>query len=78
VIYIYGRQARHKSIDQVLKEVAELERLGLSYVFLCDDNFIGNPSYGKALLKELIPLNPFVPTPAGVLHPDYPQRGERR
>ena len=57
VIFIYGRQARHKSIEQVLHEVAALERLGVPRIFLCDDNFIGNPSYGKALLKELVALN---------------------
>ena len=57
VIYIYGRQARHKSVAQVLEEVRALERLGPGGVFFCDDNFIGNPSYTRALLKELILLN---------------------
>jgi hypothetical protein len=57
VIYIYGRQARHKSIAQVLEEVRALERLGAGAIFFCDDNFIGNPGYAKALLKELIPVN---------------------
>jgi radical SAM superfamily enzyme YgiQ (UPF0313 family) len=57
VIYIYGRQARHKSIDRVLAEVAALERRGFRHVFFCDDNFIGNPGYARALLRELIRLN---------------------
>jgi radical SAM superfamily enzyme YgiQ (UPF0313 family) len=57
VIYIYGRQARHKSIAQVLEEVRALEKLGARAIFFCDDNFIGNPGYTKALLKELIPVN---------------------
>jgi radical SAM superfamily enzyme YgiQ (UPF0313 family) len=57
VIYIYGRQARHKSVGRVLEEIRALERLGTGAIFLCDDNFIGNPSYAKALLKELIPVN---------------------
>jgi radical SAM superfamily enzyme YgiQ (UPF0313 family) len=54
VIYIYGRTARHKSVDQVLEEVEALEKRGAMGIFFCDDNFIGNPSYGKALLRELI------------------------
>lgn len=57
VIYIYGRTARHKSIEQVLEEVRRLERLGAAGIFFCDDNFIGNPGYAKTLVKELIPLN---------------------
>ena len=57
VIYIFGRVQRHKPIDQVLKEVATLERLGMPHLFICDDNFYGDPKYYKALLNELIPLN---------------------
>jgi radical SAM superfamily enzyme YgiQ (UPF0313 family) len=57
VIYIYGRQARHKSIDRVLEEVIAQERLGVERIFFCDDNFIGNPRYAKDLLRALIPLN---------------------
>jgi radical SAM superfamily enzyme YgiQ (UPF0313 family) len=57
VIYIYGRQARHKSIEQVLEEITALERLGVERIFLCDDNFIGNPHYAKNLLRALIPVN---------------------
>ena len=57
VIYIYGRQARHKSIDRVLEEVIAQERLGVERIFFCDDNFIGNPHYAKDLLRALIPLN---------------------
>ncbi len=65
VIYIYGRQARHKSINHVLSEISAMERLGVSHVFLCDDNFIGNPRYGKSLLRELIPLNRSFRRPLG-------------
>lgn len=56
VIYIHGRQPRHKSIAQVLEEVRALVELGTSQIFFCDDNFIGDPRYAKLLLKELIPL----------------------
>lgn len=57
VIYIYGRQARHKPVGRVLEEVRELERLGLERVLVCDDNFIGNRRYAKELLRELGRLN---------------------
>ena len=65
VIYIYGRQARHKSVEQVLEEVIALERLGAERVVFCDDNFIGNPRYAKALLKALIPVNNAFRRPVG-------------
>ena len=65
VIYIYGRQARHKSTEQVLEEIRVLERLGARTIFLCDDNFIGNPSHARSLLKELIPLNQSFRRPIG-------------
>jgi len=57
VIYLYGRQPRYKSIDQVLEEVRVLESLGMRSVFFCDDNFIGNPRYAKDLLREVVALN---------------------
>jgi radical SAM superfamily enzyme YgiQ (UPF0313 family) len=57
VIYIYGRQARHKPVGRVLEEVRALERLGLERVLFCDDNFIGNRRYAKDLVRELIKLN---------------------
>ena len=65
VIYIYGRQPRHKSVEQVLEEVSALERLGIERVVFSDDNFIGNPHYAKALLKALIPLNNSFRRPLG-------------
>ncbi|MBI1927573.1 radical SAM protein [Candidatus Poribacteria bacterium] len=57
VIFLYGRQPRHKSVERVIEEVCALERLGVDSIFFCDDNFIGNPRYAKDLLRELIPVN---------------------
>lgn len=57
VIYLYGRQARHKPVERVLEEVRALERLGLERVLFCDDNFIGNRRYAKDLVRELGNLN---------------------
>ena len=57
VVYLYGRRQRHKDIDQILEEIAELERLGTEAIFICDDEFAGHPKYSKELLRRLIPLN---------------------
>ncbi|HEX5725664.1 MAG TPA: radical SAM protein [Longimicrobiaceae bacterium] len=57
VTYIFGRQARHKTVEQVLVEVRALEALGARKISFHDDNFIGNPGYARSLLKELAALN---------------------
>ncbi|HEY6189248.1 MAG TPA: radical SAM protein [Pyrinomonadaceae bacterium] len=57
VIYIYGRQARHKPVERVLDEVRALERLGIERVLFCDDNFIGDRRYAKDLVRALGQLN---------------------
>jgi radical SAM superfamily enzyme YgiQ (UPF0313 family) len=57
VIYLYGRAQRHKPIENVLKEVRNLEQLGAKRIMFTDDEFVGDPRYAKALLTELIPLN---------------------
>jgi radical SAM superfamily enzyme YgiQ (UPF0313 family) len=56
VIYLYGRRQRHKPIEQVVGEVATLERLGAWGIFLADDELIGDPPRAKRLLRALIPL----------------------
>jgi radical SAM superfamily enzyme YgiQ (UPF0313 family) len=63
VIYLFGRRPRHKPIANVLEEIRVIERLGMSSVFLSDDDFIGDPAYAKKLLRELIPLNNAFPRP---------------
>lgn len=65
VIHLFGRQPRHKSIDNVLAEVSTLNDQGMRMVFFCDDNFIGRPKYAKELLKALIPLNNSFDRPMG-------------
>jgi radical SAM superfamily enzyme YgiQ (UPF0313 family) len=57
VIHLFGRKPRHKPIERVLEEVANLERLGVSRIFISDDDFVGDFKYAKQLLRELIPLN---------------------
>jgi len=53
IIVMYGRKPRTKSVAQVMREVEELHRLGITNVFVVDDNFIGNKKEAKALLKAI-------------------------
>lgn len=58
IIEIYGRVPRTKRPEQVCAELAMLERLGFEgYVFLVDDNFIGNKKKAKGMLAELASWN---------------------
>jgi radical SAM superfamily enzyme YgiQ (UPF0313 family) len=53
IIVMYGRKPRTKTVDQVMAEVGEIHRLGITNVFVVDDNFIGNKKEAKALLKAI-------------------------
>jgi radical SAM superfamily enzyme YgiQ (UPF0313 family) len=56
VVSLLGRTPRHKSPDQVIAELDVLHRLGWrGEIFICDDNFIGNPAHARAILKRVIP-----------------------
>lgn len=56
IVNLYGRKPRYKSPDQVLAELEILIKLGWRrVVFICDDNFIGNQTYARAILAKLIP-----------------------
>jgi radical SAM superfamily enzyme YgiQ (UPF0313 family) len=56
VTYMFGRQVRTKTPDQVIRELAHLYDLGWRHeVAFVDDNFIGKPAMTKALLRLLIP-----------------------
>ncbi|MBI2367475.1 MAG: B12-binding domain-containing radical SAM protein [Deltaproteobacteria bacterium] len=58
IIEIYGRVPRTKTPGQIFAELGELQALGFrGYVFLVDDNFIGNKKNAKSLLKELAVWN---------------------
>jgi radical SAM superfamily enzyme YgiQ (UPF0313 family) len=55
VTHMLGRQVRIKSSSQVIAELDALRRLGWKEnIFFVDDNFVGNRSAAKLLLKELI------------------------
>lgn len=56
VVALFGRKVRHKTPGQVLAELETLYQLGWRQeIFISDDNFIGNPSYARELLEQLIP-----------------------
>ncbi len=53
IIVMYGRKPRTKTVAQVMAEVEEIHRLGLSNIFVVDDNFIGNKVEAKEVLRAL-------------------------
>jgi len=58
IIEIYGRVPRTKTPAQLCAELAAVERLRFQgYIFLVDDNFIGNKRKAKIMLAELASWN---------------------
>jgi radical SAM superfamily enzyme YgiQ (UPF0313 family) len=58
VVQLYGRRPRYKKPSQVIAELETIYGLGWrGSIFVCDDNFIGNKTYARAILRELIPWN---------------------
>ncbi|EKQ68206.1 Fe-S oxidoreductase [Leptolyngbyaceae cyanobacterium JSC-12] len=56
IINLYGRKPRTKTPEQMLREFETLYNLGWRrYIFVVDDNFIGNKRNAKVFLRELIP-----------------------
>lgn len=56
IINLYGRKPRTKTPEQMLAELDVLYELGWHrYVFIVDDNFIGNKRNAKMFLRALIP-----------------------
>jgi radical SAM superfamily enzyme YgiQ (UPF0313 family) len=56
ITLMLGRKVRIKSPHQILRELQNLFELGWrSLIHFVDDNFIGNPSRTKELLREMIP-----------------------
>ena len=53
IIVMFGRKPRHKSLDQVGRELDALRERGVRSVFFVDDNLIGNKAVAKELLRFL-------------------------
>jgi radical SAM superfamily enzyme YgiQ (UPF0313 family) len=56
IINLYGRKPRTKAPEQMLAELDTLYQLGWRrWIFIVDDNFIGNKRNAKVFLRALIP-----------------------
>lgn len=56
IINLFGRKPRTKTPEQMLAELEVLYQMGwYRYVFIVDDNFIGNKRNAKVFLRALIP-----------------------
>ncbi|AFZ26028.1 Fe-S oxidoreductase [Cylindrospermum stagnale PCC 7417] len=56
IINLFGRKPRTKTPEQMLAELEALYQMGWNrYIFLVDDNFIGNKRNAKVFLRALIP-----------------------
>ncbi|HLO87906.1 MAG TPA: DUF4070 domain-containing protein [Nostocaceae cyanobacterium] len=56
IINLFGRKPRTKTPTQMLAELESLYQMGWRrYIFLVDDNFIGNKRNAKVFLQALIP-----------------------
>lgn len=53
ITVMYGRRPRNKPVNRVMAEMRELHRLGVTNVFVVDDNFIGNKKEARALLEAM-------------------------
>ena len=67
VIYIYGRKPRSKPVENVMREIRTLQRMGVMAIFLTDDNFGINRGHAKNLLREIIAFNNTLDMPLGFL-----------
>lgn len=64
VTLIYGRSIRTKTPRQILNELEMLYRAGWRrQVWFVDDNFVGNPTKTKALLRDIMSWNESSGTP---------------
>lgn len=57
VVSLFGHKPRYKGEAQVIAELKTLAAYEIPDVFFADDNFIGNRSYAKNLLKQVIQFN---------------------
>ena len=56
-----GQKIRHKSVDQIIKEIKEIQGTGTNIkkrsIFFADDNIIANKKFTRELLEALKPYN---------------------
>ncbi len=56
-IVFAGRKTRYKPIPNIIAEVEQIQRMGLRYVYLADDNFGANRRKSKEILRALADWN---------------------
>jgi radical SAM superfamily enzyme YgiQ (UPF0313 family) len=54
IIVMFGRKPRHKTHEQIGRELDVLRARGVRKIFFVDDNLIGNVKVAKSLLRYLI------------------------
>jgi len=54
IIVVYGRRPRIKSANQIIAELEALRAVKVPFVFVVDDNLIGNKKGMKKILREVI------------------------
>jgi radical SAM superfamily enzyme YgiQ (UPF0313 family) len=54
IIVMFGRKPRHKTHEQIGRELDVLRERGVRKIFFVDDNLIGNVKVAKSLLRFLI------------------------
>jgi len=57
VIQYAGSRYRTKSVEQVMTEIQNAHAIGARTIFFSDDNFLGNKTFTRTLLSELIRWN---------------------
>jgi radical SAM superfamily enzyme YgiQ (UPF0313 family) len=57
VTQVYGGKYRHRPVDDVIREITEIQRLTKSpFIYFVDDNFAANRRHAMAIMERLIPL----------------------
>ncbi len=57
IIVLFGRKVRCKSVAQVIAEMRAAVAQDVDSIFFTDDNFVGNKTYAKELLRAIIEFN---------------------
>jgi len=57
ITQVYGGKFRHRPVEEVIKEIQEIQRqTGSRFIYFVDDNFAANRTHTKEILERLIPL----------------------
>lgn len=53
---LYEGKYLFRPVDEVIRDIKEVKRLGFNRFYLIDDNIVSNPKYLKELCEKIIPL----------------------